>query len=49
MFFSVRYKLTNRGTRPERFNFSTQVDLSFAGDSETDQGIEKVSADQKQP
>jgi hypothetical protein len=46
---SVRYRLSNRGVRPERFNFSTQVDLSFAGDSETDQGIEKVSADQKQP
>ncbi len=43
----VHYKLINRGVDPKRFNFSTQVDLSFAGDSETDQEIEKIEADQK--
>ncbi len=36
---SVKYRLTNRGTRPERFNFAPQIDLSLAGDSSAQQRI----------
>jgi len=40
---TVNYSLTNRGDRPERFNFAPEIDLSFADDAPESQRVGIVS------